>query len=67
VQRGFFQAGEQAPAFAGLLRQLADPDRFPALIAAVTGGAFTPDREFPDFEFDLRVQLDGVEALIARA
>jgi AcrR family transcriptional regulator len=66
VQRGFFDQGEEAPAFAGLLRQVADPDRFPALIGAVAGGAFTPDRPFPDFEFDLRLVLDGVEALILR-
>jgi AcrR family transcriptional regulator len=66
VQRGFFSTGEEAPAFAGLLRQLADPERYPALLAAVAGGAFTPDREFPDFEFDLQVLLDGVDALVAR-
>jgi AcrR family transcriptional regulator len=67
VRRGYFDAGDQAPAFAGLLRDLAGPDRFPALIGAVTGGAFTPDRDFPDFEFDLRVLLDGIAALVARA
>ena len=66
-QRGYFQAGDEAPAFAGLLRQVARPERFPALLGAVAGGAFTPDRPFPDLEFDLRVLLDGVDALIARA
>jgi len=66
ARRGYFDSGEQAPAFAGLLRELAGPDRFPALLGAVTGGAFTPDRDFPDFEFDLLVLLDGVAALITR-
>jgi AcrR family transcriptional regulator len=64
VRRGFFDAGDEAPAFAGLLRQVADPTRFPALLGAVAGGAFTPDRPFPDLEFDLRLLLDGVEALV---
>ncbi len=66
VQRGYFDSGEEAPAFAGLLRQLAGPDRFPALLGAVDGGAFTPDRPFPDLAFDLRVLLDGVDALVRR-
>jgi AcrR family transcriptional regulator len=66
VRRGYFDAGDEAPAFVGLLRQLAGPDRFPALLAAAAGGAFTPDRPFPDLEFDLRVVLDGVDALIRR-
>jgi len=66
-QRGYFESGDGAPAFAGLLRQVAGPERFPALLGAVTGGAFAPERPFPDPAFDLRVLLDGVEALIARA
>jgi len=66
VQRGYFDSGEEAPAFAGLLRQLAGPDRFPALLEAVEGGAFTPDTPFPDLRFDLRVLLDGVDALVRR-
>jgi AcrR family transcriptional regulator len=66
VQRGYFEAGDEAPAFAGLLRQLAGPEMFPALLNAVAGGAFTPDRSFPDLAFDLRVLLDGVDALIRR-
>ena len=67
VQRGYFDAGDEAPAFAGLLRQVAGPDTFPALLEAVAGGAFTPDRPFPDLEFDLRVLLDGVDAQVRRA
>jgi AcrR family transcriptional regulator len=67
VQRGYFDTGDEAPAFAGLLRQVAGPDRFPALLAAVAGGAFTPDRPFPELEFDLRVLLDGVDAQVRRA
>ena len=66
-RRGYFEAGDEAPAFAGLLRQVAGPEGFPALLTAVAGGAFTPDRPFPDLGFDLRVLLDGVDALIARA
>jgi AcrR family transcriptional regulator len=65
-QRGYFEAGDEAPAFAGLMRQVAGPERFPALLGAVAGGAFTPDRPFPDLSFDLRVLLDGVDALIVR-
>jgi AcrR family transcriptional regulator len=66
AQRGYFDAGDEAPAFAGLLRQVAGPDAFPALLGAVAGGAFTPDRPFPDLAFDLGVQFDGVDALIRR-
>ncbi len=66
AQRGYFEAGDEAPAFAGLLRQVAGADAFPALLEAVAGGAFTPDRPFPDLQFDLRVLLDGVDALIRR-
>lgn len=64
VQRGFFENGEAVPAFAALLTQVADSGRFPALLAAVSGGGFSGDETFPDFEFGLRVVLDGVDALI---
>ena len=66
-RRGYFEAGDEAPAFADLLRQVAGPERFPALLAAVAGGAFTADRPFPDLGFDLRVLLDGVDVLVAGA
>ncbi|MBV6701623.1 TetR/AcrR family transcriptional regulator [Kitasatospora aureofaciens] len=46
------------------------PDRFPALTAAITGGAFAPDTADPaatdSLQFGLDRILDGVQALITR-
>ena len=67
LQRGYFEPGEAAEAFGRLLAQVADPGRFPALLGAVTGGAFAATNPFPDFDLGLRVVLDGVDALIVRA
>jgi AcrR family transcriptional regulator len=67
LRRGYFEPGDAAAAFGELMAQVADPGRFPALLRAVAGGAFGGDHPFPDFEFGLRVILDGVEALIERA
>lgn len=53
-----------------LLRRLIDPRRHPNLVAALAAGAFeNPDAVEPDYDpdFGLRLFLDGVAALVARA
>ncbi len=39
-------------------------ERFPALMAAITDGAFRPDEEDASLEFGLARVLDGIEVLI---
>ena len=51
-----------------LLRLLADPAVHPETVAALEAGAFDPDPdEEYDTDFGLRLLLDGVAALVARA
>lgn len=53
-----------------LLRRLIDPDRHPNLTAALEAGAFASPPEVDpgyDPDFGLRLILDGVAALVARA
>ena len=69
VRRGAFATTDEATeAFGRLLSQVVTPDRFPALVRAVRGGAFAP-REGPTyatFDFGLDLMLDGVDELIRR-
>jgi AcrR family transcriptional regulator len=67
AQRGLFEPEQASQAFGELLQTVADPGRFPALLGAVAGGAFASGEPFPNFEFGLRLILDGVEALVARS
>ena len=58
---------EVMPAWAGQLRRLTDPERFPALHAALASEAFTRDDDPDDeFTFGLERLLDGVDALVRR-
>ncbi|RVW11603.1 TetR/AcrR family transcriptional regulator [Prescottella agglutinans] len=55
--------------YAAILPRVLDPARFPALTAALDGGAFTEDDvdwEDSDFRFALGLLLDGVERIVAR-
>jgi AcrR family transcriptional regulator len=51
--------------YGNILLQITDPEQFPAVRAAITGGAFNIDAD-PDTEFVFGLEriLDGVEALI---
>jgi AcrR family transcriptional regulator len=53
--------------YSGLLRRLVDPSRFPALTAAVDGGAFDPsgDSSLDEFGSGLRQLLDGIAVRVA--
>jgi AcrR family transcriptional regulator len=55
-------------AFGELLRTVLDPQRFPALLHAVEGGAFAPVEgpTYLQFDFGMGLILDGVERLVAR-
>jgi len=58
---------EIMPAWAGQLRRLTDPKRFPALHAALASEVFTRDDDPDDeFTFGLERLLDGVDALVRR-
>lgn len=58
---------EVMPAWAGQLRRLTDPERFPALHLALASEAFTRDDDPDDeFTFGLERVLDGIEALVTR-
>ncbi|TDD22346.1 TetR/AcrR family transcriptional regulator [Nonomuraea diastatica] len=61
---GIEGAGDYGEVLAGLL----DPETYPALSAAVRGGALRGAEGWvdDDFRFGLELLLDGVEALIAR-
>jgi hypothetical protein len=53
------------PTWGGLLARLTDPERFPALHAALVSGAFAQDDEPEDeFVFGLERVLDGIDALV---
>ena len=69
VRQGAFEKPEDATeAFGQLLQTVVTPERFPALHAAVRGGAFAPvDRaNYASFDFGLELMLDGVDELITR-
>jgi AcrR family transcriptional regulator len=53
--------------YSDLLRRLVDPSRFPALTAAVDGGAFDPsgDSSLDEFGSGLRQLLDGIAVRVA--
>jgi hypothetical protein len=51
--------------YATLLRLLTDPERHPAITAALEAGAF--ENEAYDADLGVRLMLDGVAALVARA
>ncbi|WP_220449346.1 TetR/AcrR family transcriptional regulator C-terminal domain-containing protein [Nonomuraea longispora] len=62
-------AVEGADAYGEVLAGLLDPGTYPALSAAVRGGALRGGEGWADdgdFRFGLELLLDGVEALIAR-
>jgi AcrR family transcriptional regulator len=60
-------ADEIMPAWAGQLRRLTDPERFPALHAALASDVFARDDDPDDeFTFGLERLLDGVDALVRR-
>ena len=66
---GLFEGPDQATeAFGELLRTVVTPDRFPALDAAVMGGAFAPVEgpTYAPFEFGLDLMLDGIDSLMQR-
>jgi AcrR family transcriptional regulator len=67
-QGAFEQPDEAAEAFGDLLRTVVDPQRFPALHAAIEGGAFAPVEgpTYASFDFGLDLMLDGVEVLMKR-
>jgi hypothetical protein len=50
------------PRYAGMLLRLADPERFPRLVAAMTQHAQAPPADFADdeFRFGLSTVLDGI-------
>jgi AcrR family transcriptional regulator len=54
--------GNPGPQYARLLLRLADPDRFPRLVAAMTQREAAPPADFADaqFEFGLGTVLDGI-------
>jgi Tetracyclin repressor-like, C-terminal domain len=53
------------PSYGRLLAKLTDPERFPALHAAIAAGVFDePDDDDYDFVFGLERVLDGIETLI---
>jgi AcrR family transcriptional regulator len=53
------------PAYARLLLQLTDAERFPALHAAIASGAFDDEDDIgAEFDFGLERVLDGVEVLV---
>ena len=69
AQRGAFENPDQATeAFGELLRTVVSPERFPALLRAVDGGAFAPvaGPTYAPFEFGLDLMLDGIDVLMRR-
>jgi hypothetical protein len=64
---GLFGGPAQATEVIGdLLRTVVSADRFPALHAALIGGAFAPvkDPTYAPFEFGLDLILDGIDQLM---
>ena len=69
ARQGLFGEPDQATeAFGELLRTVVSAERFPALHAAVVGGAFAPMEDPPNapFEFGLELMLDGIDELMKR-
>ncbi|MEU5599793.1 TetR/AcrR family transcriptional regulator [Streptomyces sp. NPDC020298] len=61
------QGAETMLDYRRLIEKLADPDRFPAIHAAMEAGVFDDsDGEDTEFEFSLNCALDGIDALIRR-
>jgi AcrR family transcriptional regulator len=60
-------APEVMPGYGATVARLADPERFPALLAAIGSGALDDDDYDPEaeFAFGLARILDGVERLVA--
>ena len=65
VQTSGLSPAEWMASYPRMLRQLADPQRFPALTAFIAAGVFE-DEDGPDDEFIFGLDriLDGIEALI---
>jgi AcrR family transcriptional regulator len=55
-------------AYARTLREVMDPERFPALVEALGSGALEDDGDLSveEFEFGLQTVLDGIAALVSR-
>jgi len=67
ARQGLFGEPDQATeVFGELLRTVVSAERFPALHAAVVGGAFAPmqDPTYAPFEFGLALMLDGIDELM---
>jgi AcrR family transcriptional regulator len=65
IQVSGLDAAEWMASYPRMLRQLADPQRFPALIAFIAAGVFeTADDPDDEFVFGLDRILDGVEVLV---
>jgi AcrR family transcriptional regulator len=62
------EPGQTTEAFGELLRTVVSAERFPALHAAVVGGAFAPveDPTFAPFDLGLDLMLDGIDELMKR-
>jgi AcrR family transcriptional regulator len=62
LARGVRPGDEPGPRYARMLLQLADPDRFPRLTAAMAQQAAGPPSDFADeaFRFGLSTVLDGI-------
>jgi AcrR family transcriptional regulator len=60
--RGVQSGDNPGPQYARMLLQLADPERFPRLVAAMTQRATAPPADFADdeFRFGLGTVLDGI-------
>ena len=69
ARQGLFGGpGQATEVFGELLRTVVYAERFPALHAAVVGGAFAPmqDPTYAPFEFGLELMLDGIDELMKR-
>jgi len=68
AREGDFRPDQATEAFGELLRTFVDPERFPALMRAVQGGAFAPvGRDtYAAFDFGLDLMLDGIDGLMKR-
>jgi AcrR family transcriptional regulator len=69
TRQGLFGEPDQATEFLGeMMRTVVSAERFPALHAAVVGGAFAPmeDPTYAPFEFGLELMLDGIDELMKR-
>jgi Tetracyclin repressor-like, C-terminal domain len=69
ARQGLFGEPDQtSEAFGELLRTVVSAERFPALHAAVVGGAFAPveDPTYAPFDLGLDLMLDGIDELMKR-